>query len=76
VGSKDLKSHRILLEQFEFALNHEWPPDDEARLMGIIQPNYVLHYSRSSSKQTMSTVGAEGGFDKVESASKQHAGER
>jgi hypothetical protein len=76
MGSKNLKSHRILLEQFEFALNHEWLPNDKARLMGIIQPNYVLDYSHSSSKRAMSTVGAEGGFDIVESASKRHAGER
>jgi hypothetical protein len=68
VGSKFLKSHWTLLEQFESALNHEWPPDDEARLMGIMQP--------SSVKRARSAVGVKGGFDMEESASKRHAGER
>jgi Fungal protein kinase len=72
VGLKFLKSHWTLLEQFESALNHEWPPNDEARLMGIMQPDSVVNYS---TKRARSAVGAKGGFDMEESASKRRAGE-
>lgn len=70
-GLEFLKDHNVVTQQFEIALREEWPPDDEARPLGIMRPDSVVDYSHSSTKRALSAVG--GGFNK-ESASKRHTG--